>query len=178
MAELVYLIGPPGAGKTTLLTTVLEGQERIARTKPLKHEELPEMSAALLGHTAPPFGGTDTLPMNVARTAEAWIAGRPFPLVIGEGDRLAYPGFFAAAHRGGYQLTLVYLSVRGTAAAERREARAAAHNLGLQNPTWVAGRRTKAKRLAFELGAVLIDANQEPAAVAAQLLEAVPALRR
>jgi hypothetical protein len=175
--ELLYLIGPPGAGKTTLLENALAGRERIEREQPLAHEELPELQAAILGRRRPPFGGTDTLPMNVARTAENWIRSRPFPLVIGEGDRLSYPAFFTAAAEAGYQLRLIYLGLPSRMAADRRAARAQQHGTSLQNPQWVKGRLTKAQRIAQEWGAVMIRADQSPEAMTRELLDAVPALR-
>lgn len=174
--DLIYLIGEPGVGKSTAVELLLSGRRRIQHATPLAHDMVPDLNMAVLGKRQAPFGGTDTLPMNVARTAEAWISSRPARTVLGEGDRLAYRGWFEAARAAGYNLRLLLLDAPPGTAELRRGIRAAEHGLKMQNPTWVAGRGTKARRLAGELNAAVVDASQGPAAVAAEILRLVPGL--
>lgn len=173
--HLVYLIGEPGAGKTTTMTALTGGTAGWTEDgMPFAHQT--RGTVALLGKARAAFGGTDTLGMSVARTAEAWIATRPHEWVLGEGDRLAYGRFFDVAASAGYELHLIYLACPPGVAEQRRAARAAEHGLKPQNPSWVRGRASKATRLARAYGAHLIGAAHCTAAQADAIRELVPGL--
>lgn len=159
--HLLYLIGGPGSGKTTVMETLLNmpgtEQQWAGWADPFPYLRRDEL--ILLGRRRPGFGGTDTLSMSVARVAEAWIAATPARVVCGEGDRLAYGGFFDAARSGGYQLNLIYLDTHPLIAADRRAARAAELNTKPQNDAWVKGRETKAFKLAQRYGAHVVNGD-------------------
>lgn len=158
------------------MEALLAGQRRSPKTVPFAHDRLPDIGAVLLGKSRPPFSGTDTLPMNVARVAEAWLERQGDRLVLGEGDRLAYDGFFKTASDNGYRVRILNFEVRDAQAQLRREIRAAENGLKLQNFTWVKGRTSKAQRLASNWDAVPIDANGDLESVALEVLRAVPEL--
>ena len=159
--HLLYLLGGPGSGKTTVLETLLglpyNEQSWVGSDDPFAHLRLD--AVVLLGRRRAGFGGTDTLPMNVARKAEAWIASTPAQVVAGEGDRLAYNGFFCAARDAGYRLSVIHLDTGPDVAAQRRAARAAALGTKLQNPTWVRGRESKAAKLAARWSTDWVNGN-------------------
>lgn len=180
MADLIYLSGPPGVGKSTLMAHLTAGLRRAPHRKPFAHDELLDGSgrpvAVELGHHREAFPGTDTLSMGVAPLAYAWIAGRPAELVLAEGDRLASRGFLRAATEAGYTAWLVDLDAPEPVLVARRDARGSR-----QNPTWVKGRVTKARRLAanaIEYGWSLIslDATRPTPDLAAELHGAIAAL--
>lgn len=158
---LCYLIGPPGSGKTTLVDLLVRGWPRLLVRKPFAHQIVPATGLVILGEHRPPFSGTDTLSMAVAKTAEAWLVHCGHQIIIGEGDRLAYPRFFEIASKAGYDVRLVYLDTPERVSAQRRGVRASLHNLAPQNERWCAGRAAKALNLARRLGAVSID-NSRP----------------
>lgn len=159
---LLYLFGPPGAGKTTLLATLLAGWRVVASyTEPFafRFRARAEHQVIELGAIKPPFSGTDTLSMSVGPTACAWITERPHPLIVGEGDRLAYGGFWRAAGDAGYRLALMFLDGPDQALEERRQYRARMAGREPQNERWVRGRASKARNLAQVWGAQRLDAT-------------------
>lgn len=176
---LVYLIGPPAAGKSTLMAALTAGCQRHARTDPLAHDVLvdPHEGVALgaeLGRRRARFAGTDALAMNVARRAEAFVAAAPYPLILAEGDRLAYAGFLslAAAH---YGVHLVHLDVPEEVTTTRCVARGS-H----QDGSWRRGRATKAARLfgndTLPVHRVRLDGTRPAPDLVDALRTAVPAL--
>lgn len=186
---LVYLAGPPAAGKSAAMAALTAGCDRFPRPRPLPHDVLYDRRTdaylgAELGVRRDRFSGTDALSMSVAPAARAWLAEPTCPeLLLGEGDRLAIMSFLSAAAAAGYQVYLVGL----TAPAGLLDTRCAARG-SAQNPTWRAGRATKARRLfeAFTVrvgdtpgfaSANLIDTGgRPPAGVAAAIRSCVPAL--
>jgi hypothetical protein len=148
--RLVYVIGEPGAGKTTLVDAALAGLTRIPQRTPLPHELLCRRSglssgvvvAAHLGQQRERFGGTDTLSLSIQPQVVAWMATHPWPVMVGEGDRLANPRFFDTCRLLGVDLQVVLLDTPPQVAADRRHARGSA-----QHPGWVAGRITKTRNL-------------------------------
>lgn len=99
--------------------------------------------------------GTDRYDKCIHQWIYTWWRIFLFPKVLGEGDRLGYPGFLTEARALGYSVELVYLDVPDDECERRRQARGTE-----QNPSWVKGRVTKARNLAEAEGARLLDATQ------------------
>lgn len=164
---LLYVLGIPGAGKTTVMRAALGPWNRVLRTDPFAHELLVESDSitlatgrrsgrvigAHLGYDRHPFGGTDTLPMNVQPRVIEWLATAPHPVIVGEGDRLGNAKFLDAAAKF-CDVTTVLLDCDPDRAARRRQDRSGR----VQNPSWVAGRETKVTNLAARADVVL-DGN-------------------
>lgn len=156
--NLVYLIGEPGSGKSTLLAALTDGIPSVDEPKPFARicwnpEGVPVWE---LGARRPSFSGTDALSMSVQPRVVEWLAKDRPSLVIGEGDRLANPKFFAAVAGLGYKVDVVRLVIPSVIAAERRNARAVALGAAPQSAAWIKGRRSKVANLA----AAVLEAGQ------------------
>ena len=176
MRTLVYIAGPPGAGKSTLMAALTAGVPRHPTPEPIPHDCLAGGLAAELGTRRPGgFPGTDSLSMSIQPKAIEWIAGKPYPLILGEGQRLGNKGFLYAALGAGYAVTLVHLDAAGPVLDARCAERGSA-----QNPAWRRGAATRAARLAdaMELDAEVIrlDAAVFPDRLAVEVQRQVPAL--
>lgn len=146
---LCYLIGPPGAGKSTLMADLTRHCARLPAPRPVAHEALMRhdvMIGAEIGRRRDTFSGTDALPMNAQPAACRWVAKRPYDLMLAEGARLATTGFLLAARAAGYRVLVVALDAPETVLRDRRTARGTA-----QNPAWVKGASTRARRLPARL---------------------------
>jgi predicted ABC-type ATPase len=152
MTALIYLVGAPGAGKSTVMAAATERLHR----RPLDGHPARDL---LIGQTGPVavelgrrrdhFSGTDALPMNAVRYAEQWLRGGPdADIVLGEGNRLGNARFLTAAVDAGLAVVLAHLVVPAAVAIERRAQRAERLGTAEQNPAWVAGATTAARRLA------------------------------
>lgn len=144
--KLTYLVGEPAAGKTTamraMLATIPGAGDVLDLGGGFRVTVYRRADVAVLGtYLGHPFDGTDRLSMAVGLRAREWIATRPHPTVLGEGDRLASKPFFLTAAEAGYDVDVVLLDAHG-AAENRRAARPAQ-----ANPSWVAGRVTKVRNL-------------------------------
>jgi hypothetical protein len=152
-----------------------EWHEVARSTQPIKHVilERSRQSLVQLGWPREPFSGTDTLGYSAINQIEAWLPSlvRETPLLVAEGDRLANDRFMDDLKSVG-QLDIVYLDTPVDVAQERRERRAKQHGLELQNPSWVAGRATKAANLALRHNATTIDGTM-PLEEQAKLLREV-----
>ncbi len=156
--RLVYLIGAPGAGKSTLMARLTANYDREAVDGvigPLAHDKLidgrGEVVGAELGIRRGLFSGTDALPSAIIDRADPWIRTRPYPLVLGEGARLANRRFILAARDAGYLVTLCLLDHPDV---ESWRAQRALDIGREQNPTWVKGRTTASENLAESMAAL------------------------
>jgi|GEM_PF-2949025 len=172
-AELVYLAGPPGVGKSTLMQELTRRLEGTVVSDPFAHTywTYPDgtLQAIELGWRRPTFAGTDTLSMRVQPAVVEWLGLQEYPLILGEGDRLANRNFLHAAAGRGYHITLVVLRAPQDVLDERRDERGS-H----QNGAWMKGRATKVERLhayaqADGYRVIDLDTRTEPAALAADL---------
>lgn len=162
---LLYLIGQPGSGKSTLFRTALAGATFTEERQPFLHLDFG--GGIELGGRREQFSGTDMLAMNVQPKVIQWLNQTPARAIIAEGDRLANDSFFRAVVSAGWQLRVVLLDCPDAVAAARRAARGSN-----QNPSWVAGRASKVRRLAVEWvmrSADRLDATRPPAELAEQL---------
>lgn len=147
-SQLLYLVGEPGSGKTTLMSKLTEGLTRILLEDQPKREVLFDKKgspvALELGYRKGTFSGTDALGMTVIEQAVPWLYRADFPIVLAEGARLANTRFLAAALDAGFETHLFLLDHPKIEAWRTKRER----QLGkAQNPTWVAGARTRAHNL-------------------------------
>lgn len=166
MPTLTYLIGVPGSGKTTLMTLATAGLPVAQVRTPIPHLVYGDGEAVQPGVARERFGGTDALSMNVMPKAVEWVRTTPAPYIVGEGDRLASPRFFAAAEEAGYTLAVVYLVCPDGLADRRRRERGSR-----QDPRWLKGRATKVQRLADRYAAHTLDCAEHPTTLARRLRE-------
>jgi hypothetical protein len=173
--KTIYIIGAPGSGKTTLATA-------FKSTWGASHEILKPFAHEMfyfglrfnvsLGKNKLPFAGTDTLSNTVinviSKVYPQWSAMNQVENILGEGDRLATDSMMQLAQTYS-ELYLFYLNTPEELANERRASRAEAHELKLQNPSWVKGRKTKHERLAERWGAFQLDGTHETRSLVAEI---------
>lgn len=135
--KLVYLMGEPASGKTSVMREIVSGLQFEVVNKPFTHT-IYENGFIQLGKDRNPFGGTDTLPMNVQPKVISWLSSTSYPVVLGEGDRLTNSKFFDAVLRSEYDLALWYIATPQWVSKQRRMKRNTK-----QNETWAKGRRSK-----------------------------------
>lgn len=161
--NLLYLIGEPGSGKSTLTAALVQGRRRRVHKEPFAHT-LYEGGLVQLGRErGGGFSGTDALSMSVQPKVVAVLEARAWPNVLGEGDRLANGRFFTAAREAGYEVDVALLQVDEELAAARRAERGSN-----QDPTWLAGRRTKVNNLQPYV-TITLDASRSVAALVDEL---------
>jgi hypothetical protein len=148
---MIYLIGAPGTGKTTLMDKLTARFVRVPRyAGPVAHDLLADpvsgqVRHAEIGKRRAQFAGTDALNSAVITAAVPWISGRPFPVILAEGARLANRRFLSAAAAAGYDVTVVLLEHADAQAWRTRRA----ERIGkTQNASWVSGRITASRNLA------------------------------
>lgn len=188
MTHLVYIVGAPAVGKSTLLWALtgycwrepcITGVAHSALWAPSQRVRDGEQSRVLaleLGKQRGEYSGTDALPFNVQPPALRWLATRPHPLVVGEGDRLGNISFLRALREDDIRCTLVHLSLPEDVLAQRWKTWR--HR---QDPAWRAGRATKAANTATAWAAdgeqvITLDGTTDPLTLAARLRDQVPDL--
>lgn len=149
--KTVGIGGEPATGKTSLMVQILStlGASRTLSYKKLvKGHFYDDAKVVVIGvYDGSLFAGTDRLSMAVLPEAIAFLnqlASRPAYdgwTVLFEGDRLFNAKLFDAAQKLG-ELTLFLLSASDEELEKRHGDRK-----DNQNPTWLAGRRTKYKNL-------------------------------
>lgn len=176
---LCYLAGPPGCGKSSAMAQLTSRCGRDRQPGPPAHEALQragQVVAAEVGVRRELFPGTDTLAMNIHPAACDWITTRPYPLILAEGARLATTGFLHAARGAGYQILLVHLTAPEDVLQARRQKRGTQ-----QNPAWVRGATTRARRVAermtLDADVHYLDTTGPPGGVATQIAALNPSLK-
>jgi hypothetical protein len=170
MSLLTYVIGEPGVGKSTAVNGALAGLDFARMDLPFQHHWLTagastRLLGAYLGRRDGLFQGTDGLSLSVQPRVLDWLRQYPTGWVIAEGDRLANTSFFRAVEDIGWTLHVVAL-VASDCTLDVRRAERGTH----QNPTWLAGRRTKVRNLIADPAVrELVDADRPPDDVADSL---------
>src|SRR5947208_9892815 len=106
VTALIYLIGAPGSGKSTVMAAATAHLHRTALPGRPARDLLTDTTGPIaveLGARRGSFSGTDALPMDAVRHAEAWLRDTHpgAPLVLGEGARLGNARFLQAAVQAG-----------------------------------------------------------------------------
>lgn len=147
MRTALFIVGPPAAGKTTIVRALLGplkdlGIVRIPKWTVSSRSRAPIVAA---GHYhGDIFDGADRVGYNqVMPTLEFWAKTwlQPDLITIFDGDRFSYAKAleFVLAHSD----RVVCVSVR---VSLEEQARRIAERGWNPNPTWLQGRRTKARR--------------------------------
>lgn len=142
---VMWMVGEPGVGKTTLARLLLSEPRRLIAAP--KWTLCDDGRTVAAGHyTGAAFDGADTVPYTGAIAAlEYWreaLSGKA-DLTFFDGDRFSYAGAveFLKAVPLPLRLLCVHVVAPEGVAAARRTARGTT-----QNPAWVRGRATKARR--------------------------------
>lgn len=145
--DLVYVVGFPGSGKTSAVSIALGDQISEVRTIPFAHT-LHTNGIVELGERREPYGGTDTLAMDIQPKVVNWL-GQIIGMsrvsrhvIVGEGDRLGNLTFLNSAMELGWRVMLVYLMTPELVARERAWSRGSRFD-----EQWFHGRMVKVDNL-------------------------------
>lgn len=172
--RMCYVTGPPGSGKSSLLRAYTElVYARCERsTAPVAHlncylsrttQGRPD--AVLLGDDHALFPGTDQYLPDEQQRVLHYLRQQAAPLVLAEGLRCAYDGWFHAVEALGYDLMVVTLDAPDALLAERRAAR------GFElHDAWTRARTVKARRIGWRWAVDRWDATLPTEALVERLL--------
>lgn len=155
MTSSLWIVGPPGVGKTTLARQILGTVHALV---PRPKLTLAAQWVAAGHYSGATFDGADTVPYNgAAQVLDLWTE-RFFnlPLLL-DGDRFSNAACVGRVRRAGARTVCLLLDATDEVLAHRRALRGS-H----QDPIWLAGRATKARRFfqLFEEGERLsVDAS-------------------
>jgi hypothetical protein len=156
---IAFIVGPPGVGKTTLVRSLLGMQGPALPfggylTDRPKWTVCEKICAA--GHyIGEPFDGADTVPYNGVNEALAyWDAALSrHPVTIFDGDRFSYEKVMLWA-RARSHVCVISLTLDDPTLVSRRASRGS-----MQNPSWMVGRATKARRFAEAFDGIVLDSS-------------------
>jgi len=136
---VLFVLGPPGVGKTTAVRPMLKVDRLVSKPK----WTIAGHIVAAGHYTGTTFDGADTVPYNGVRPAlEYWKENlQSAQLTILDGDRFSHDKvkqwFTPLVER----VAAVYLNASNEVLTARRNRRGSN-----QNPSWMKGRETKARR--------------------------------
>lgn len=190
--KLLYIVGIPGAGKSSVIKLLTKNLKQkivevpiqlrgVNRDKTLRvvYTKYNRYSIQL-GYDRGDWSGTDALDKAIFPYMQHWLGTQDrFRFVLGEGDRFSSAKFFDWCEEIGIELTVAALVVDEEIANERRAKRdEKVKSVGMkrktssQNPTWLAGRRTKVYNVIdkYVEKEWMIDASRSRKEVARDLL--------
>lgn len=143
--KVLFIVGAPGVGKTSLVREFLDPFNMYLHPKP-KWTVAPDLVCA--GHYGGgTFDGADTVPYNgVAEALQFWKASLcTMPLTIFDGDRFSHGRALDFFKEKSPQTDIFCVHLTGSEDTLKAHREERGSN---QNPSWMAGRATKARNFA------------------------------